>query len=59
MIEENVLGLCINGMIDPTMTGLEEKHFSSDGTIKTKTNYINDKKLVKEAKELLDILRKI
>ncbi|MCP3701055.1 MAG: hypothetical protein GY920_21560 [Aliivibrio sp.] len=29
MIEENILGLCINGMIDPTMTGLEEKHFSS------------------------------
>lgn len=29
MIERNILGLCVGGHIDPTMTGLEEKHFSN------------------------------
>ena len=29
MIERNILGLIIKGLLDPTMTGLEEKHFSN------------------------------
>jgi len=29
MIEENIIGLCLQGSIDPLTTGLEEKHFSN------------------------------
>lgn len=29
MIERNILGLVINGQLDPTTTGLEEKHFKN------------------------------